>query len=82
VSSDLESKWREYFSDDEYERDRGRMVHQGWVIAETRTKPGRHSPFQGGDIGELVIAPFVWLFNKTQPREIVVVHWVRPKDAR
>jgi hypothetical protein len=80
VSENVESKWKDYFSPEEFERDRAKMWVEGWVIVEERTRPGKVRAFYtGGGLFELVLWPIVWLLNKTQPREILLVRYERQR---
>ena len=72
-----ETRWRDYFSQEEFERDKMKMWAQGWVVVEQRTRPGKASDSGEGGLVGLLFLPILWLFNRTQPREIYSVRYER-----
>ena len=74
-----ESKSKDYFSRREFEQDRSEMWAEGWVIAEKRTTQGKTPMVPTGSLVDLLFLPIVWLFNRTQPKSILHVRYVRKR---
>jgi hypothetical protein len=79
VNESISSKWKQYHRARDFERGRKKMWADGWVIAEQRTTVGK-VPLDGtGNDGvlSLLFEPVLWLFNRTQPKEILHVRYER-----
>lgn len=55
------------------------MWAEGWVIAEKRTTQGKTPMVPTGSLVDLLFLPIVWLFNRTQPKSILHVRYVRKR---
>lgn len=74
----VQSEWKQYHGARDFERGRKTMWAEGWVIAEQRTTPGKVRLDTGdhGVVG-LLFVPILWVFNRTQPAEILHVRYER-----
>ena len=77
-----ESKWKQYHSTSDFDRGPKKIWAEGWIVeglvaVEKRTIPGKARPSAGGGIVEVFLLPIVWLFNQTQPNEILLVRYDR-----
>ncbi len=79
MNESIPSKWKQYHGIRDFGRGRRKMWADGWVIAEQRTVRGKLPLDATGDHGVLglLFLPVTWLFNRTQPREILHVRYER-----
>ena len=84
MDAPVESKWQEYHGRKDFERGRAKMWAKGWVIAEERTRPGKwpYISISSGSSLEMLFWPILWLFNRTQPKEILAVRYERAAKGR
>lgn len=79
MTEDVETKTVTYFDMAEYRRGREKMWADGWVIADRRKTPGRVPYVSGGGWLDILAFPLMWLLNRTQPEELLVVTYVRER---
>ena len=76
-TTDSTSTFKQYRTQAAFDADRRRMLAEGWFGLEEGTRRGRAEFGLADGLAGLILLPLFWLFNRTQPEQIIVVRYGR-----